>query len=201
MNKKHLLFGIILLMSGASFLQAQDVQAKLDEARSAYASGNLENTRFALEEALNGINQAIGNEILALLPATLNGMAVQEGQDQVTGTNLGFAGLYVNRYYGNEERNASVEIVSDSPLLAGINSLLALPVIMNNDPNQKRIKLGNYKALMTRNTDETGRVSWDIQMPFGSSLLTFTCAGFDNENEVTGMAGSLPMEKIVQLAQ
>ncbi|HDJ33598.1 MAG TPA: hypothetical protein ENF21_05810 [Bacteroidetes bacterium] len=72
---------------------------------------------------------------------------------------------------------------------------------MQNDPCQKRIRPGNYKAFMTRTTDDAGKVNWDIQMPFGSSLLIFRCSGIEDEATVTGPANTLQVEKIVAAAQ
>jgi hypothetical protein len=200
---KKILFTItvtLVLLSGIQ-LYSQDIQANLDEARSAYQSGNLENARFALQQALNAINQAIGQEILGMLPTSMGGMAKVEDGDNVTGTGMGFAGLYVNRSYTGENKNATVEIVSDSPMMAGINALLALPAFMSSDPNQKRIKISNYKALLTKSTDDQGIDSYDIQLPFTNSLLTFRCTGIQSENEVVGLANSLPVDKIAKMAE
>ncbi len=180
---------------------AQDVPGHLNQAVSAYGISDLQGTRTALQEALNEINQVIGKEILDLLPATLAGMEKVAVQDNVTGANLGFAGLFVSRVYSATDKNASIELVSDSPLMAGINALLSLPVFLNKDPNQKRITVKGYKALLTRSTDEAGNVSYDIQLPAGNSLLTFKCTGIPEENAVTGMINSLLLEEIMKKAQ
>ena len=69
---KKLFKGILLflIVSGTS-LQAQDVSSRIDEARSAYNSGNLDDARFALQEALNELNRVIGQEILEVLPSEM----------------------------------------------------------------------------------------------------------------------------------
>jgi len=201
MKKILFTFTVILAISSGIHLYSQDIQANLDAARSSYQSGDLENARFALQEALNFINQAIGQEILGMLPATVGGMAKVEDGDNVTGTGMGFAGLYVNRSYTGENKNASVEIIGDSPMMAGINALMAMPAFMSTDPNQKRIKVSNYKALLTKSTDDQGVASYDIQLPFNSSLLTFRCTGVQNENDVVGMVNSLPVDKIAKMAE
>ncbi len=180
---------------------AQEVTSSLDEALASYKSENLEDARFALQGALNGINQAIGKEILAILPDDMNGMAALPSGDDVTGINTGFAGLFISRSYNGENRSASIEIVSDSPLLAGINTILAMPGFMTGDENQKRIKIEGYKALLTRNEDSEGRISYDLQMPFSGSLLTFQCEGVEDENEVIGMANRIPVDEIVAIAR
>jgi hypothetical protein len=183
-------------------LSAQDVNSSLSDASSSYGSGNLENARFELQEALNGINQTIGKEILDLLPKEVEGMNVVEDSDNVTGTSAGFfAGLYVNREYSDGTNQASFNIMSDSPFLSGINTLLSMSVFMGSDPNQKRIKIDGYKALLTRNESEEGPVSYDIQLPFGNSLMTFSCTGIDKEETVTGMMEDIPVEEIIKMAQ
>jgi hypothetical protein len=197
----RILFTIVVVVSLGFVLQAQQVEDKLNEASAAYKAGELENARFALQQALMEINQAIGREILALLPESLDGMQKIEQSDDVTGTGYGFAGLFVSRNYQGVGRESSVEIISDSPLMAGINALLSMPVFLGASPDQKRIKVDNYKALMTRNQDSEGVVSWDIQVPFSSSMLSFRCSGIDSEKEVTAMANKLPVEKIVKLAE
>jgi hypothetical protein len=200
---KKILFAItvaLTLVSGTKIF-SQDVQANLDKASSSYQSGDLENARFALQEALNYINQAIGQEILGLLPASIGGMEKTADGDNVTGTGMGFAGLFVNREYAGGNKNASIEIVGDSPMMAGINALLSMPAFLSSDPNQKRIKIGTYKALQTKSTDDQGIVTYDIQLPFTSSLLTFRCTGVQNETEVAGMANSIPADKIAKLAE
>ncbi len=200
---KKILFAIsiaLTLVSGTKIF-SQDVQANLDKASSSYQSGDLESARFALQEALNYINQAIGQEVLGLLPASIGGMEKTADGDNVTGTGVGFAGLFVNREYAGGNKNASIEIVGDSPMMAGINALLSMPAFLSSDPNQKRIKIGTYKALQTKSTDDQGIVTYDIQLPFTSSLLTFRCTGVQNETEVAGMANSIPVDKIAKLAE
>jgi len=201
MKKIQILITVTVLAIPGAFINAQEVTASLDEALSSYQSDNLEDARFALQGALTGINQAIGREILALLPDEMIGMSKIEAGDDVTGVNTGFAGLFISRSYTAEDRNASIEIVSDSPLLAGINTILAMPGFMTSDENQKRIKIEGYKALLTRNTDSEGIVSYDIQMPFSGSLLTFQCSGIDDENEVIGMANRIPVDGIVAIVR
>jgi hypothetical protein len=200
MKKILLAITVVLTLLCGRNIYSQDVQTNLDAARSSYQSGDLENTRFALQEALNLINQAIGQEILGLLPASMGGMEKTADGDNVTGTGVGFAGLFVNRAYAGGNKNASVEIVGDSPLMTSLNALLAMPSFMTSDPNQKRIKVGTYKALQTKSTDDQGIVTYEIQLPLTNTLLTFKCTGVQNESEVTGMVNTLPVDKIAKLA-
>lgn len=182
-------------------LRAQDVNAQLNEAKSAYKSGELQNARFALQQALNEIDRAIGAEIIKILPQNMGSMSFIEAEDNITATSMGFAGLYVSRTYkAEEDANASLQIMSDAPFLAGVNALLALPSFAS-DPNQKRIRIGGYRALLQKNQDDSGTISWDVQIPVSSTLITFNCNGIESENEVTEMANTIPVEQIAKFAR
>lgn len=185
----------------SSVILAQDAGPKLSEAKSSYSTGSLDDARFALEQALQQIDQAIGKEILKILPTNLSGMEYKEQEDNVVGTNMGFAGLFVDRNYGLDEKNASIDIIGDSPLMAGLNAMLALPAIMtNNDGDQKRIKVNGYKSILQKETNDGEMASYSVQIPANSTLITLNVQGY-NESEVIAMANGIPVSEIVKLAQ
>jgi hypothetical protein len=194
---------LILIACTAFFrLSAQDVNSQLGEARKYYGNGDLQSARFALQQTMHEIDLAIGREILKLLPQKMGEMPAVETSDEYNATSLGYAGIFVNRYYGDrEEKHASIQLITDSPLLTGINAILSLPMIGIGDPNQKRIRIGSYQGLMQKSTDESGIVSWDVQIPFSSSLLTFQCVGIDDEKTVTNMANTIPLDAMAKLVQ
>jgi len=180
---------------------AQDAGPSFVEAKSSYSSGNLDDARFALEQALQQIDQAIGKEILKILPTNLSGMEYHDQQDNVVGTNTGFAGLFVDRNYGEGDQSASIDIMGDSPLMAGLNAILALPAIVTQgDGDQKRIKVDGYKSLLQKDTNADGKVTYTVQIPANSTLISLNVNGY-NESEVISMANQLPVSEIVRLAQ
>jgi hypothetical protein len=201
--KTTLFYSLLLAMLVISgHVCSQDnVPQLLDDAGASYGQGDLENARFALQEALNGINQAIGKDILDQMPESIGSMHKVETSDNVTGTNMGFAGLYVNRDYKDETGELNFQIISDSPMLSAISSMLSMSVFMAADPNQKRIKLDGYKALMTRNENENGDVSFDVQLPFGDSLMTFAIQGVSSDDEVEDLLEVIPVSEIIEIAQ
>ena len=197
--KKLVIFTVVLLAGFSIHGYTQEVDKRLGEARSAYESGNLEAARFALQQALNDVDLAIGQEILAALPDRMGDMGPMTADDQVSSAGMGYAGLFVSRTYQNDGgASVSVQLVADSPLLAGINTILALPLIAS-DSNQKRIRVGGYRALLQKNEGTGGEVSYDVQIPFGSSLMTLEFKGIGDEDAVTSMAGNVPLEKISRL--
>lgn len=183
---------------------AQEFDKNLASAKSAYSAGNLEDARFNLENALREVDIAIGKEVMKVLPTTMGGLAYNAKEDNVTGMSSSFAGLYVHRTYGNQEgKNAYVDVVSDSPIMAGINAILSMPMIMNSgDNNQKVIKVQGYKTLLTKQLDENGAINgYDVQTPFGNSMLTLHYSGSITETEIVKLANTIPIEKIISIAQ
>jgi hypothetical protein len=192
------LFAILFTLPA---LNAQETLAKLTEAEKEYASKNLDNTRFALQQAIGEINRSIGKDILEILPKKLNDIDYKASEDNVTGA-AGFAGLFVHRAYGAEPKNGSLEIMSDSPMLTTLNALLSMPAMMTgNDPNQKRLKIGGYKSLLNKSTDDKGEISWDLQIPMSNTLVTLHLKGFPNESDVVALGNSLPLDQIGKLAR
>ena len=179
----------------------QEVEKNLSEARTAYSTGDLEATRFALQQAIYELDLAIGREILQQLPARLGTLSFNESEDEVGSANMGFIGLHLSRAYENDEKqSAQLQIIADSPLLAGINAILALPVI-GRDPNQKRIRVDGYRGLLQKSENAQGEVSWDMQIPFGSSLLTVNFHGIKEEDAIMDMANTIPIQQIARLIQ
>jgi len=200
--KKTIYIAVMAIMGMlASNVSAQDATAKLNEADASYSSKDLENTRYALQQALVEINKAVGKDILDLLPKTVSGLDVVTKEDNVSGA-AGFAGLFVNRSFGQGEKTVKIEIISDSPMLAGINAMLSMPMIMgNSDPNQKRMKISGYKAMLQKSSSDETNVSYTLQIPLNQALFTLNVKGIPGENDVIAIANGLPLDKIAKLAQ
>lgn len=176
------------------------------EARSNYDAGKLDDSRFALQQMLAELDMIIGKEVLKALPPTMLDKPAVAKLDNVTGAS-GFLGVVIHREYGKEyssmdtteSRNVNVEIISNSPLIASINSLLSIPLIGNSGDN-KVIKIAGYKALVTKSQGNNGESNYDLQLPLGSSLITVKAPGATQE-QVAQIAGSLPIQDIAKMLQ
>ena len=180
---------------------AQEFDKNISTARSSYASGNLQDSRFAMEQMLRDLDLVIGKEVLKLLPAKVGTLAVNDKEDDVTGS--GGVGLYVNRHYGVDPKRASIEIINNSPLITSLNAVLSMPVIggMMRDENQKIIRVQGYKSILNKqvNTD-TGKTNYELQIPMNNTLLTLRMDD-TTESEITTAANAIQLAKIVQIAQ
>lgn len=180
---------------------AQDFDKNLTAARSSYASGDLENTRFSIEQMLGELDMIIGKEILKSLPVKMGTMTYNEKQDNVTGG--GGTGLFIHRDYGTSPKSANLEVINNSPLITSINAILSIPVMgsMMSNENQKVIKIQGYKSLLNKSVNtETGKTSYELQVPVNNTLVTLKLDD-TNESEITSLGGTIPLAKIVQLGQ
>jgi hypothetical protein len=190
-----------LLCGGLLSVSAQDFSKNLATAKSSYASGDLENARFAMQQMMTEIDIALGREVLKLLPAKLEAMAANTKSDNVT-ANTGLAGVMIHRDYGTGEKISNIDIMGNSPLVASLNAILQLPFMGNSgDGTQKVIKVDGYKGMLQKTVDaETNKTDYTLQIPLNSSLLTLAVPN-STESEVIKMANSIPVAQIAKMVQ
>jgi len=196
-------FNLILIFLATGLITfAQDFDKNVATAKSSYASGNLQDSRFAMEQALRDLDMAIGKEILKILPTKLGSLAVVEKEDNVTGSGS-YVGLYVNRHYGADPKRGSIEIINNSPMINSLNAILSMPIIggMMRDENQKMVKIQGYKSILNKQVNsDTGKTNYELQIPMNNTLVTLKIDD-TNEGEITAAANAIPLAKIVQMAQ
>lgn len=194
---------ILLIILSAGFVTlAQEFDKNIATALSTYSSGNLQDSRFAMEQALRDLDMAIGKEILKVLPAKLGALAAIEKEDNVTGTG-NYVGLYVQRNYGGTPKTGTIEIINNSPMINSLNAILSMPVIggMMRDENQKMVKIQGYKSILNKQVNsDTGKTNYELQIPMNNTLVTLKMDD-SNESEITAAANTIPLAKIVQMAQ
>lgn len=197
--KKLTIFSIALCLG--SFVFGQDFKADIASAKSAYNAGKLGDAHFAAEQAMQEIDMIIGKEVLKLLPQKIDSLNMNEKDDHVS-ANVGFVGATIHRSYGMNN-NASVEIISNSPLISTLTAFLNTPILggMMRDENTKVVKIQGYKArLEKQGENENGKPNYNLQIPFNSALLTITVNG-TTESDILKLANSIPLQDIAKLIQ
>lgn len=190
-----------LFIFAALSLSAQDFSKNLATAKSSYSSGDLENSRFAMQQMMIEIDMSIGREILKLLPAKLESMAANTKSDNVNASS-GLAGVVIHRDYGTGERVSNIDIMGNSPMIASLNAILSLPFVGNSgDGTQKVIKIDGYKGMLQKSVDsETNKTDYTLQIPINSTLLTLVVPN-STEAEVIKMANTIPVAQIAKMVQ
>jgi hypothetical protein len=196
--KKYTFLILILFFTVA--VQAQDFSKDIADAKTAYSAGKLADAHFSLEQAIQEIDMIVGKEVLKLLPEKMNDQNANSKDDQVT-ANVGFVGATIHRDYGTT--GSQVEIISNSPLIAGLNAFLNMPFVggMMRNSTTKVVKVQGYKSRLEKQSDnENGKPNYQLQIPFKNALVTITANGMD-ENSVLSFADTVPLDKIAALIQ
>jgi hypothetical protein len=191
---------LVLLYLCASLAFGQDFNKNLVAARSAYAAGNLSSSRFAMEAMLREVDAAIAKEILKVLPIKMAALPANIKADNTTATGNSL-GLFVQRSYGTGNKTATVDVVSNSPLITSLNALLAIPFVANaGDGSQKVVRIQGYKAILHKNQSGNGLLGYDLQVPLQNTLVTFKMDDI-KEADMLQLADTLPLEKIATIAR
>ncbi len=185
----------------ASGLWAQGFDKALGTAQNAYNGGKLEETHFALQQAMQELDMIIGREVLKLLPLKMEDRSVNTAQDHVSG-NIGFVGATIYRSYGDTARAAELSIISNSPMVAMLNTMLNTPLLggMMSDANNKNVKVQGYKGRLTASEPGEGKKKYELQIPLGSALVTFSVDDTSEAGLLT-MAEKIPLKEIAKLIQ
>ncbi len=191
----------ILTLSLLGNGHAQDILASLDAAQSAYAAGNSQQARQHLQQALIDLNVRLGHQVLATLPTTLGGLAINQNEETVVG-GTGFAGLMISRTYSNDTKRIKITIANDSPTMSMVSSFLSndmLSGIMASQTGQKKVVVSGYKGMLEKSDYDDDTVAYTLNIPLEESLFTLEARGFASENEVLDLAQQIDLRKIAGL--
>jgi hypothetical protein len=200
MNSKNICLSLaVVLVSTAAF--AQDFASNLTTAKSSYASGNLEDARFAMQQMLTDLDVAIGKEVLKLLPEKMDVLSFNAKSDNVT-ANTGLVGALIHRDYGTEDKMIKIEVMSNSPLVGSLNAILNMPFMGNSgDGSQKNVKVQGYKAILQKSVNsDNNQTDFTLQVPMNNTLLTLTVPN-SNEADVLKMANTIKIPEIAKMVQ
>ena len=162
------------------------MKKSIADAQTAYGTKNFDETRYNVQQALVGIELEIGYQILNSLPKDVRDNNFKEEDDQVVCSGWGWAGFDVERsYYKKDDRVVDINITNNQALSAGINSYLTNPMYASSSENQKAVKVGDYRAVLT--ADDDG--GFTLSIPLGqSSLIMIKCGDCADENAVSDTA-------------
>ncbi len=195
--KKIFILSLVCLLTTRD-TQAQDFGKDLTDARSAYSGGKLDDARFAMQQMLQELDIITGKEILKILPTKMQDQNANTAQDNVAGSS-GFVGVVVHRDFGAAAKNVDLELITNSPLITGINALLSVPFVGNTGDN-KVVKIAGYKSLLQKSSNSNGGFDYEVQLPLNNVLITLKAPGYTQE-QVLAMASTLPVAQIAKIVQ
>jgi hypothetical protein len=175
-----------------------DVNQNLTDAETAYKSKSYGEARYAVQQAMLGVELEIGKLVLKSLPESVSGLKKDETRDQVTSTGYGWAGLTILREYtdSNNEKMYRATIANNSAWMSAVNMYMAnggYAQQTNGQQNWKQVKVKNYKAIIEY--DESS--GYKLSVPLGqTSLIVFEAINYATEKEVMDSANLFDIDGI-----
>lgn len=172
-----------------------DVKQNLTDAEAAFKTNGYGEARYALQQAMLGVEMEIGNKILKSLPETVAGLKKQDQADKVTSTGWGWVGLTIEREYLKDDKQLRTMIANNSAWMNAINLYLAngggYAQQTNGEQSWKQTKVKGYRAVIEYD-ESTG---YKLSVPIGqTSLIIWEGINFASEQEMIAAAGTFDLD-------
>jgi hypothetical protein len=177
-----------------------NVKEHLASAETAFKSGSYGEARYAVQQAMLGVELEIGQQILKSMPPAIGGLKKDTTEDQVTSTGWGWAGLTINREYkGANDKQLTVTIANNSAWMNAVNMYFnnaGYAQSTNEKQKFKQIKVKGYRSLIEYDQNS----GYKISIPLGqSSLMMIQGVNFANEQEILKAANEIDIDGIKNL--
>lgn len=177
-----------------------DVKLHLTDADKAYKAGTYGEARYAVQQAMLGVELEIGQKILKSLPETISGLNKDNSVEQVASSGWGWTGLTIMRQYtDNNEKELRVMVANNAVMLSAVNMYLTnggYTQTSGEQQNWKQTKVKGHRAVIEYD-DASG---YKLTVPMGqSSLLIYEGVNFKNEQEVMTAANAIDIDGIKKM--
>jgi hypothetical protein len=181
-----------------------DVKQNLTDAENAYNKTNLSDARYAVQQAMLGVELEIGNQILKSFPSSIAGLDPDKKQDQVTSTGFGWAGLTIHRIYrnsGGKYKGFEINVVNNAAMMSALNMYLssggfAQQTGGQQNQNWKQIRFKGNRAII----DFSNGSGYKLSVPLGqSSLIVLNGKSFDTENDMMDACNLIDVDGIKKM--
>lgn len=174
-----------------------DVQQNIADAESSFKTGSYGEARYAIQQAMLGVEMEIGNKILNSLPESISGLSKDASADKVTSTGFGWVGLTIQREYNDSnDKEFRVMVANNSMMMTAVNMYLSsggYSQSTGGEQNWKQTKLKGYRAIIEY--DEGS--GYKLSVPIGqSSLVVFEGVNFASESDMMKAAEAVDVDSI-----
>ena len=176
-----------------------DVKQNLADAETSYEAGSYGEARYAVQQAMLGVEMEIGRKVLEMLPQAVSGLAKVSEADQVTSSGYGWAGLTIYRQYLKDDKEFSATVANNSAWMSAVNMYMAnggYSQTTNGEQNWKQTKVKGHKAIIEYD-DSSG---YKLSVPLGqTSLIVWEGVNFASEQEMMAAANSFDIDGIKKM--
>ena len=172
-----------------------DVKENLASAETSFAGGKYSEARYAVQQAMLGVELEIGQAILKSLPQTIGDLNYEAAADQVTSTGWGWTGLTIFRKYTKGDKQLKFTIANNAVWMQAINLYFSGGYAQQSGGEQKwkQTKIKGLRAVIEYD-ENTG---YKLSAPLGqTSLLVYEGVNYANEQEFMKAAEQIDIDKI-----
>jgi hypothetical protein len=188
--KKTLTYIALATLLLSTNLVADDITDTMEEAMSAYKKGDYVQAKEDLTYVMELLKQKKGDTIKGFLPEALDGWKAEEAKSETAGSGMLGGGATTSRVYTKDKSKVIIEVVTDSPLLQGLGSLLGNPMF-NSGGKLKRIN--REKATIKYNEKNQ---SGDVTLMLDKRFLITVKGSKVTEDELVEYAKAIDFKKI-----
>jgi hypothetical protein len=173
-----------------------DVKQNLSDAEASYKTKSYGEARYAVQQAMLGVEMEIGNGILKSLPETAVGLPKEATADQVTSTGFGWVGLTIHREYNKNDKELRITIANNAAWMSAYNLYLTnsgYSQQTNGKQNWKQIKVKGYRGVIEFNEGSGYKISVGLGQ---SSIIVWEGVNFATEQEITKAAETFDIDGI-----
>jgi len=177
-----------------------DVNQNLSDADAAWQAGNWGESRYAIQQAMLGVEMEIGGKILKSLPETISGLKKVESRDQVTSTGFGWVGLTIERaYQGTGDKELEITVANNAAWMTAVNVYLTGGGYAQSTAGQQNMKQTRIKGFRAVIEYDEGS-GYKLSVPVGqSSLIIYEGVNFASEQEMMTAAGAVDIASIKKM--
>lgn len=175
-----------------------DVNQNIDVADKANTSADYSNARYALQQAMVGIEIELGKQLLHSLPGTISGLNQDTTKNLVASNAYGWNNLTVETVYSDGKDKQMTITIGNNPAYAGLaamflNNSAYLQNNNNSNQNIKQTRLKGNPALLQFEASE----GYTLFMQMGqSSMIIWKFVNFSTEDEVMNAAATFDIDAI-----
>jgi hypothetical protein len=176
-----------------------DVKQNLSDAEASYKAGSYGEARYAVQQAMLGVEMEIGKKVLEMMPATVSGLDRVPESDQVTSAGYGWSGLTINREYLKDDKELRATVANNSAWMTAVSMYMAntgYAQTTNGEQNWKQTKVKGHKAIIEYD-DSSG---YKLSVPLGqTSLIVWEGVNFASEQEMIAAANLFDIDAIKKM--
>lgn len=177
-----------------------DVNRNLTEAETSYKAGSYGEARYAIQQAMLGVEMEIGQKVLKSLPESVSGLDKVADADQVTSSGYGWVGLTIQREYLKDDQQLTATIANNSAMMTAVNMYLAnagfSQTSTNGQQNWKQTKVKGHKAVIEYDDSE----GYKLSIPLGqTSMVMLQGINFASEQDMMAAANAFDIDGIMKM--